>query len=305
MRRMRAYRNEPKRSNMQDKNKYVENVMDIAKNLARYALFFLAVVLTPLIAEPIAKLFDWCVLDWSSPGQLRGFFTDLFTAIFWIIELVAIILVEYFAKRSIDKKIGATGLPVLQGEEGQVAPLTTEVEAEAAVADATAPETTKKGKFLRWVNSWWKPKPMLPMQNVGILLLITVACILLISVQINFQVKPFYDLGDKTTYSEIINMGGFLVMNLIKCIWIVKMIESALGIWQALMEYNNAARVRFVKWIGAGAMVLLFGVYDVLASANPFMWTYLLFYIAFTAIYYFQQRSGVKTLLLIFFIYIF
>ena len=298
---------------MQEKKKYVRNVMDIAKNLARYALYFLAVVLTPLIATPIAKLFDWCVLDWSSPGQLRGFFTDLFTAILWLNELVVILIVEHFAKRSFEKKMGETGIRELQSDELSVEPLPQETEVEAEVA-ATEAETMFKGeektllkkeKLSQRVNSWWKPKPMLPLRNVGILFLITAACILLISVQIDFQVKPFYDLGDKTTYSEIVNMLGFLVMNLFKCIWIVMIIQSALGIWQALMEYCNVAHVKFIKWIGTGAMVLLFGLYDVFTSANPFAWTYIIFYVAFTAIYYFQQRSNVKSYLLIFFLYIF
>ena len=67
----------------------------------------------------------------------------------------------------------------------------------------------------------------------------------------------------------------------------------------------NKENLKWLVWVGVGFLLLGFGVYDVLMSANPFAWTYLLFYVAFTAVYYFAERNNVKAFLLIFFIYIF
>ncbi len=312
---------------MQKNKDLTKSVIEITGNMARYALYFLVVVLTPLIAEPIAKMFDWCVLNWSEPGQLRGFFTALFTVIFWLIGMAIILSVENGFKKTVKRKTEMLTGKELTSEGAQTQTEKTDdaaakAENQPTKTEAPAAETVKQdgrlskeerkqrnaerlAKFKTWWVTTFQSKPVLPWRNVGSLLLITVACLLLISLQIDFQVKPFYELGDKITYSELINKGGEIVVNLVKCIWIVMMLRAALGIWQALLEFWDISHVRFLKWIGAGAMLVLFGIYDVCSTGNPFAWTYIAFYVAFTAIYYFTERSEVKTYLLTFFIYIF
>ncbi len=310
---------------MQQQDKLTKTVATITGNLARYALYFLVLVLVPKIAAPLAKRFDWCALNWSEPGQLRGFFTALFSVIFWAIALVIVRSVEKNFSSAVQRKA-----ELLSGE-GLTKTETTESQTEVAAADASAatlPQTAEQGEQTELskeerkrlhkeksaarkqkVKAYWKEnvqdKPALPWKNVGALLLIVAACILLISGQIGFQVKPFYELGDKMTRSDILNKSGEIVANLVKCVWLVMMLRAALGVWQSLLEFWDISHVRYLKWVGAGAMLVAFGIYDVCATGNPFAWTYLAFYAAFTAIYYFSERNAVKSYLLIAFLYIF
>ena len=48
------------------------------ENGVRYAVFFLAVTLTPFLALPIAPLFDW-----AGYSLMRPLFVEVFTCIFW------------------------------------------------------------------------------------------------------------------------------------------------------------------------------------------------------------------------------
>lgn len=296
---------------MQETKDLTKNVANITGNLARYAFYFLILVLTPSIAKPIAKLFDWCALVWSEPGQLRVFFTALFSVILFGIALVLVFSIENAFKKAVENKKDLLSGNHLKRQANAQA---TAVEAEVAATQAqplSAKEQRKenarvrKEKFAAWRKKNFQSKPVLPWRNVGSLLLITSVCILIISFQTNFQVKPFYELGDKTTYSELLNKGGEIVLNAVKCVWIVMLLRAALGVWQSLLEFWGISHVRFLKWVGAGAMLVLFGVYDVCSTGNPFAWTYIAFYVAFTAIYYFTERSDVKSYLLILFIYIF
>lgn len=297
---------------MQETKELTKSVVGVTGNFVRYVLYFLVLVLTPSIAKPIAKQFDWCALSWSEPGQLRVFFTSLFSVIILGIALAIVFSVENAFKKTVALKTTMlTGKQLKVEAGGQAAA----VDAEVAVAQAQSAPLSKEERQQRAKQrrekrkEWWKTnfqsKPILPWRNVGTLLLITSACILLISVQIDFQVKPFYELGDKTTYSEMLNKGSELILNAVKCVWIVMLLRAALGLWESLLEFWEISHVRFLKWVGAGAMLVLFGIYDVCATGNPFAWTYIAFYVAFTAIYYFSERSEVKSYLLTLFIYIF
>lgn len=292
---------------MQRTNDLTKNVMKIAANIARYTLYFLIVVIVPLISEPLATQFDWCKLKWSEPGELHPFFAEMFTIFLWLLALAVVTMVQArFQKAFDDKKAMLSGKGIKTD--------TDEAEASVKAKPCTKEERKalrkiraekRKERFRAWQSANFSPKTILPWKNIGWVLLITSVCILLISAQIGFQVKPFYELGDKITYSEIFNKGGELVLNIVKCAWIVMMLRAALGVWEALLKFWDISRVRFLKWIGAGAMLVLFGVYDVFATGNPFAWTYIAYYVAFTALYYFTERSEVKTFLLTFFIYIF
>ena len=66
------------------------------KNLIYYALCFLAVVVTPYLAAPIAPLWDW-----AGYGLMRQLFHEAFTVIFWALELVAFYIVK---RKILDKR---------------------------------------------------------------------------------------------------------------------------------------------------------------------------------------------------------
>ncbi len=79
------------------------------ENALRFALYFLAVTLTPFLAKPIAPLFDW--IGYSA---LRPMFVEVFTMVLWGAEAGAFVLIDYLVKR----RRGGTGqeLPVAEGK---------------------------------------------------------------------------------------------------------------------------------------------------------------------------------------------
>ena len=265
----------------------------LIENVARYVAIVLMMVVTPLLARPVAVLFDWAVLAWSKEGTLREFWVEFFTAVFWLLEWAAFLLFEYFVLR----KHRATSK---KAEEVSQTPVS-EVEAEAAVAEGDKPKKKWKLPFQ------WTKRAILPSLNVAILFAIAAACILLVTLQIGFSVKPFWELGNKATKSSLIIKCGEVARNMIKCIWIVAILKTSLRLSEEI--FNNFKLEDTVKkwlvWLGVGALVLIFGVCDILLFANAFWWTYLLFYAAFTAIYFFTEQAPIKSFLLILFIYIF
>lgn len=241
-------------------------IKNIAKDVMAYAICLALVIVTPFLAKPLAACFDWCYLKWTSPGSLRFFFQELFTVLFWLAEITALFLLK--------GKINSTA----------------QSEKELAVTDAQTQE-----------------KRILPLKNVGILLLITSVCILIISAQIGFKVKLAYELGEKMTLSQLVGAGGTLLKNIVKCGWILAAIRLSLRIFEKVFKDLDIEdkRKKLFQWLCVAGMALVFCVVDVLVFKNPFVWTYLLFYLAFVAIYYFTEQHLIKSYLLIFFIYVF
>ena len=65
----------------------------------RYVVYFLAVALTPLLAKPIAPLFDW-----AGYSLMRPMFADIFTVIFWGIEWWIVFAVQKKIKNKKSKQ---------------------------------------------------------------------------------------------------------------------------------------------------------------------------------------------------------
>ena len=254
----------------------------IYNNAIVYGLVFLAVAITPLIAAQAAKLLDFAVLEWWQHGQLRVFYTEVLTAVFWIAEMVGFhCLVKHLKKRQTND---------------------TQDESSSRLSEEIAITKSEKKE-----KKHMPKEPLLPLKNVLALFGVCAVCVLLLSAQIGFQVKIFYDLGERVVLSEIIDFGGLVVKNIVKCVWIVVLIKVSFTMMEAALK--NAAISEKAKlclvWTGVLALVLLFGVYDVLYSANPFAWTYLFFYVAFTVMYVLTKRNFIKSYLLIFFVYLF
>lgn len=260
----------------------------IRDNAIVYGLIFLAVIFTPFLAGQIAKIFDFAVLEWWKHGQLRVFYTEVITALLWVGEMVGFhYFAKFWRKKQAAKKAQA---------ENAVETEQTQAEREAAIAAAETHKKPKKEKT-----------PLLPLTNMIALFALCAACILLLSAQIGFQVKVFYDLGERVVLSEIIDFGGITAKNIVKCVWIVLLLKSSLAITESACEFSvmKDSAKKWAAWVLAGALLLVFGVYDVVSSQNKFAWTYLAFYAAFTAIYFLTNRAPVKSYLLIFFLYLF
>lgn len=140
----------------------------------------------------------------------------------------------------------------------------------------------------------------LPMKRILLIGLVIAACILVISAQIRFQVKPFYDLGEKFNGYELTNNLGIFIRNIVKCIWIVIMAKAA----QSFVE-NIAKKDRIVLPAAGIILMATLGVYDLVTGMNNLAVTYFFLYLVYGWIYLLTERSMSKSYLLILFVFMF
>lgn len=140
----------------------------------------------------------------------------------------------------------------------------------------------------------------LPIRRVFLISAVVIVCILIISVQIEFQVKPFYDLGEKFNGYELLNNIGIFVRNIVKCVWLVIMARAAQDFVEKLLGKGQ------LKLPVAGIILALtVGLYDILLGMNNLPITYFLLYFVYGWIYILTDRSFIKTYLLVMFIFLF
>lgn len=248
------------------------------ENIIRYAVYFATVVVVPFIT-PVFKL----VFKSVYYGYLQNMIADTFTIIFWCGSFIAIALTSKNRRKKRGVKLPSSDL-------------------------AIPPENEEKEGGMSATKR--KSAPPLPWKNVGILTAICVFCIFLVSMLIGWQVKPFYDLGEKVMgMTEMLGKIAQLAKNCVKAVWIVLILKCSLAIAEETFQHLPDGRKKtWSVWAGVGALLGLFGLYDVLISAMGtwMTFTYLLaIYPAFVAIYYFTEQRGVKAGLLILLVYIF
>lgn len=141
---------------------------------------------------------------------------------------------------------------------------------------------------------------VLPIKRILIISGIVAACILVISAQIGFQVKPFYDLGEKFNGYQLLNNVGIFLRNTVKCVWIVIMIKAAVEFFEQIPG------IGMIQYFYVGlALILTVGVYDVVMKMNNLAVTYLFLYLIYEIIYLLTDRHTIKSFLLILLIYLF
>ncbi|MBQ3664607.1 MAG: hypothetical protein II919_00695 [Lachnospiraceae bacterium] len=216
-------------------------------DLITYVVCFALVIATPYLARPTAPLFDWV-----GYGAMRNFFYELFTGIYWVIE---IILMAVFYKKKLKKTILSN--PETKGQE-------------------------------------------LPYKRIAVISVVVAVCILVISAQIRFNVKPFYDLGEKFNGYELMNHIGIFIRNIVKCVWIVIMAKAM----QSFFEQIGTGKINQLPYAGFVLMMTL-GIYDFIIGANSLAVTYLFLYVIYGWLYLLTDRSMMKTYLLVMFIFLF
>lgn len=144
-------------------------------------------------------------------------------------------------------------------------------------------------------------------RNLAIVILIIMASIFIISAQIGYQVKPFYDMGVKFTgYQLMENVGGIL-RNIIKCIWIVFLMSCAQNVGESFAEKKwNSEKGKMLKYIpwGGIAVMLTIGVYDWVCGMTTLKVTYFCMNLVFGMIYLLTHKSISKTYICVLLIYI-
>lgn len=217
------------------------------------------------------------LFDWAGYGQMRPFVHNILTMIAWGAQFIAL----FFLERKLYKK---------------------DVEKSALDVAPAAKMQPLHGKF-------FGKSPLLPVRNVCILTAMVAASILILSAQIEFQVKPFYDIGEKVTGYEMLNKISDIVLNAVKCVWIVWILYITRKIaWEASLFSKTETSKQSVYCGLYFGLFMLFALYDVLTSGMTlgFKITYFcLFYPAFIGVDMLTEHQGKKAFLLILLIYIF
>ncbi|MBQ8405652.1 MAG: hypothetical protein IJX09_03275 [Clostridia bacterium] len=297
-----------------EKKTLSKNKTVVLWNLARLVVYMLAILLTPFLAKPIAILFDPVVSDWWQRGDLRVFYTGLATAFLWLGEIIGLFFLDRHLQKKFNvqidpakphaarRKAGAASKQTEQAEQ----PAQTEQEQEAAATVENTAENAEKATPVK--SAPQKPKTqLLGWDRIIAIFLICVACVLIVSAQIGFEVKVFYELGERVVLIDVVNFSGTAGRDIAKCGWIVLLIKASFGLFEGIFEEAkiNAKAKKVFVYLCVTALILAFGAYDVLSTQNPFAWTYLLFYVAFVALYALLNRAPIKSYLLILFIYFF
>ncbi len=297
-----------------EKKTLSKNKTVVLWNLARLVVYMLAILLTPFLAKPIAILFDPVVSDWWQRGDLRVFYTGLATAFLWLGEIIGLFFLDRHLQKkfnvqidpakphAVRRKAGAASKQTEQVEQ----PTQTEQEQEAAATVENTAENAEKAAPIK--SAPQKPKTqLLGWDRIIAIFLICVACVLIVSAQIGFEVKVFYELGERVVLIDVVNFSGTAGRDIAKCGWIVLLIKASFGLFEGIFEEAkiNAKAKKVFVYLCVTALIIAFGAYDVLSTQNPFAWTYLLFYVAFVALYALLNRAPIKSYLLILFIYFF
>ena len=297
-----------------EKKTLSKNKTVVLWNLARLVVYMLAILLTPFLAKPIAILFDPVVSDWWQRGDLRVFYTGLATAFLWLGEIIGLFFLDRHLQKKFNVQIDPAKPHAARRKAGAASkqterveqPAQTEQEQEAAATVENTAENAEKATPVK--SAPQKPKTqLLGWDRIIAIFLICVACVLIVSAQIGFEVKVFYELGERVVLIDVVNFSGTAGRDIAKCGWIVLLIKASFGLFEGIFEEAkiNAKAKKVFVYLCVTALILAFGAYDVLSTQNPFAWTYLLFYVAFVALYALLNRAPIKSYLLILFIYFF
>lgn len=157
----------------------------------------------------------------------------------------------------------------------------------------------KKFKYNILSNPETKGKE-LPMKRIIFIGVVIAACILVISAQIRFQVKPFYDLGEKFNGYELTNNLGIFIRNIVKCAWIVIMLRAAQNLVETVTKKD-----KIIYPVAGIILMLTLGVYDLITGMNNLAVTYFFLYLVYGWIYLLTEKSMSKSYLLIMFVFMF
>lgn len=267
----------------------------LVKNIWRYVGYFACIALTALIFRGIfhedSQLRFTRAMDLIGYGQMRPCVQNVFIMIFWAMEMAAFYITE---KRKIWRKRRATYEACQSMENG-----------ENVQNDGDRVALKEKNAFI-----FKKEKaPLLPMRNVVMLLALVAACILIMSAQIDFHVKPFYDLGNNVQGYDLFNRISVITLNIVKCVWIVWILKASREIAMEISALaKNEADKRAVFFGIYMGLFFLFALYDVLTSGMSLsagVTYFVLFYPCFVIVDALTKHQTVKSYILIMLIYIF
>jgi len=141
-------------------------------------------------------------------------------------------------------------------------------------------------------------KGPLPLQKLFILTSIVIACVIIISAQIGWQVKLFYDVGSNTTGYGLMKSGGEIAKNAVKCLWFVFLISIGQSLFENFSQKTNVPA-------GGILLILTLGAIDLAYGVSPIKVTYVLLYGVYGIIYLLTGKNVLKTYFYTWFIFVF
>lgn len=267
----------------------------LKQNIIRYVGYFACMALTALFFRGIfhedSELLFTQAMDLIGYGQMRPCIQNAFIMIFWGMEMAAFYI---------------TDLRKTWRKRREV------YEACQSIENTEQTENDGGRYALKEKNAFIFKKektPLLPMRNVIMLLALVAACILIMSAQIDFHVKPFYDLGNNVQGYDLFNRISVVTLNIVKCVWIVWILkisrEIGLEISALAKKEGDKRAIFFGVCMG---LFFLFALYDVLTAGITIsvgVTYFVLFYPCFVIVDFLTRHQTVKSYILIMLIYIF
>ena len=142
-----------------------------------------------------------------------------------------------------------------------------------------------------------RSKSFLPLKNVCIITCISAVCILFVSFMINWNVKVFYDFGNKMQGYESLKQIASTVCQPIKTAYIALIIYVS-----QMIAYNISEKNDTIPFGGIVALLTV-GLTELLTHTHDLPWTYMCFMIVFGIIHLLTQKDFIKTYFVITLIY--
>lgn len=145
-------------------------------------------------------------------------------------------------------------------------------------------------------------KELLPAKRVVLIGLAIVVCILLVSFETGFEVKPFYDIAHRTESRTIVNRLGILARELTVSYWILFILRLADSVGKDVAETRKHSKVCY--WAVYMGLLAVFAIFDVFTIPGVTYLSYILFYLFFGLVYHMVNKSLHKTFWLILLLYV-
>ena len=262
-------------------------------NFIRFIAYFAVIIISPFIGDFLGGFFNRVFY-----GQWVPFFSEMWECVIWLLAINSVLIINAVCRKNARKK---AALLAAESEETQTE---TQTPAPAQKCVDKLPERLAEKK-----ERWRGP---LPLKNVWIMAGLCALAVLIFTLQIGFHVKPFYEIGEKNTASELVYKVMLIGQDAVKCGWIVLFMRAALAMSEEIFASLGEEKRRslgkwlpWLVWIVAGGILACFGVYDVLVYSANFALTYAFLYILFPVVYYLSKECGGRAYLVILFIYLF
>ena len=133
----------------------------------------------------------------------------------------------------------------------------------------------------------------LPLKNTIILFVLTFGIIFIVSAIIGFHIKPFYDLGNNTSWFRLMVKGVEMLYLLCLAIYMVRIIASYQFFLDGFFKFKNEILNKYFPYGGICAMLFV-GSYFLIAGYGTMLYIFIPLIAVYGVIYLLANRSFYK-----------